>query len=315
MQPKSQPQDPDILVLLDEIQTIARNGLAFTKDPYDRERYEKLIELATHKYEQILNISSDILRKRFVAELGYITPKVGSDAAIFDSEGRILLMRRSDNRKWCLPCGWLDPGESPDQAALREIREETGLEAEVIQLVRIFGTPAGSVYGPHGAVTLVYLCRVTGGELSLSHEGMELGYHRIEDVSDWHSRHHEYAVAANAVWKQLTDHSITAADFQKVKMQVGKIVRAEPFPKTKKPAYKLWIDFGDGGIKTSSAQLTALYRCEELPEKWIIAVTNFPPKNIAGFLSEVLVLGVELKKGEIVLLTPERDVPLGGTVF
>jgi ADP-ribose pyrophosphatase YjhB (NUDIX family) len=202
MEPKSESPDPDILVLLDEIQTIARNGLAFTRDPYDRERYEKLLAVAIQKYEQILGLSSEALRKRFAAELGYITPKVGSDCAIFDGGGRILLMRRADNRKWCLPCGWLDPGESPEQGAVREIQEETGLQAEVIQLVQVFGTPAGSVYGPHGAVTLVYLCRVTGGELRLSHEGVELGYHYIEEVSDWHSRHQEYAVAAQTVWKQ-----------------------------------------------------------------------------------------------------------------
>lgn len=305
----------DILVLLDEIQTIARNGLAFTKDPYDRERYEKLMNLVAQKYEQVLEISPEELKKRFEAELGYITPKVGSDAAIFDSEGRILLMRRSDNGKWCLPCGWLDPGESPEQAAVREVLEETGLEVEVIGLVQIFGTPAGSVYGPHGAVTLVYLCKVKGGTLRLSHEGTELSYHHIEEISEWQSIHQKYAVAARAVWKKLSESSITFDDFQKVEIRIGRITRAEPFPKAKKPAYKLWIDFGSLGIKTSSAQLTALYPCEDLAGKLVVSVTNFEPKSIAGFRSEVLVLGVELNSGEIVLLSPDREVPVGGRIF
>ena len=315
MNEKPDSSPVDILALLDEIQTIARNGLAFSKDPYDRERYEKLMDLVAQKYEQILEISPEELKKRFASELGYITPKVGSDAAIFDSEGRILLMRRSDNAKWCLPCGWLDPGESPEQGVVREILEETGLEAEVVGLVQIFGTPAGSVYGPHGAVTLVYLCKVTGGTLRLSHEGTELSYHHIEEISDWQSIHQKYAVAARAVWKKLSEGTITFDDFQKVEIRIGRITRAEPFPKAKKPAYKLWIDFGSSGLKTSSAQLTALYPCQDLPGKLVVAVTNFEPKIIAGFRSEVLVLGVEQKSGEIALLSPDRDVPIGGRIF
>jgi ADP-ribose pyrophosphatase YjhB (NUDIX family) len=193
----------DIFTLLDELQTIARNGIAFTTDPFDRERYEKLLKLTIRYYAHFLQAPEQEIQKRFAAELGYVTPKVGSDAAIFDDEGRLLVMRRADNGKWCLPAGWLDPGESPEEGAIREVREETGFNVEIVQLVKIFATPAGSVYGPHGAVTLVYLCKVLEGSLHLSHEGTELGYHKIEDISDWHSRHQEYAYAAYAAWKKL----------------------------------------------------------------------------------------------------------------
>ncbi|SFJ79982.1 tRNA-binding protein [Thermoflavimicrobium dichotomicum] len=110
--------------------------------------------------------------------------------------------------------------------------------------------------------------------------------------------------------------TITYGDFEKVEMRVGKVIRAEAFPKARKPAYKLWIDFGDEiGVKKSSAQITKLYQLEELVGKKVIAVTNFPPKQIADFKSEVLVLGVETEEGAVSLLQVDHDVPLGRRVF
>lgn len=108
---------------------------------------------------------------------------------------------------------------------------------------------------------------------------------------------------------------ITYEDFEKVEIRVGKIIKTEDFPKAKKPAYKLWIDFGDLGIKKSSAQITKLYSLEDLVNKSILAVTNFPPRQIADFMSEVLVLGIVLNDGEVVLIQPDREVPLGKRVF
>jgi tRNA-binding protein len=109
--------------------------------------------------------------------------------------------------------------------------------------------------------------------------------------------------------------TIAYADFGKVEMRVGKIARVEVFSKARKPAYKLWIDFGDFGLKQSSAQLTALYQSEALVGKQVIAVTNFPPKQIADFMSEVLVLGVPDQEGRVTLLGPDHEVPLGVRVF
>lgn len=106
-------------------------------------------------------------------------------------------------------------------------------------------------------------------------------------------------------------------DFLKVDMRVGMILRAEPFAKARKPAYKLWIDFGpELGIKKSSAQITNQYRTEDLEGLLVLAVVNFPPRQIADFMSEVLTLGVD-GHGEsgVVLLQPERDVPLGTRVY
>ncbi|MBD2678708.1 MULTISPECIES: tRNA-binding protein [Nostoc] len=104
---------------------------------------------------------------------------------------------------------------------------------------------------------------------------------------------------------------VSFEDFDKVEINVGKIIKIEEFPKAKKPAYKLWIDFGDLGIKKSSAQITKLYQPTELIGRLILAVTNFSPRQIADFISEVLVLGVVLDDGEVVLIQPDRDVPLG----
>jgi tRNA-binding protein len=110
--------------------------------------------------------------------------------------------------------------------------------------------------------------------------------------------------------------TIEYADFEKVEMQVGRVQRAEPFPEARKPAIKLWIDFGtELGIKKSSAQLTVHYTPEQLVGRLVIAVTNFPPRQIGPFMSEVLVLGVPDPDGAVVLLDPDQDVPLGGRVF
>ena len=109
---------------------------------------------------------------------------------------------------------------------------------------------------------------------------------------------------------------ITYDDFAAVDIRVGRITRAEPLPEARKPAIKLWVDFGgDIGEKRSSAQITRYYAPEALIGRQVLAVVNFPPRQIGKVLSEVLVLGVPDKDGEVVLLTPDQPVPLGGKMF
>lgn len=110
--------------------------------------------------------------------------------------------------------------------------------------------------------------------------------------------------------------SATFDDFLKLDIRVGRIVTAEPFPKARKPAYRLTIDFGpEIGVKKSSAQITTHYRLEELPGRLVMGVVNFPPRQIGPFISEVLTLGVPDAAGEVVLVTPGAEVPLGGRLF
>lgn len=98
-------------------------------------------------------------------------------------------------------------------------------------------------------------------------------------------------------------------------LRVGRVVRAEVHDRARVPAYRLWIDFGPLGVKTSSAQLTELYRPEDLEGRTVVAAVNLGTRRIAGFPSEVLVLGVPDDRGRVVLLAVERDVPLGGRVY
>jgi tRNA-binding protein len=118
---------------------------------------------------------------------------------------------------------------------------------------------------------------------------------------------------------QNPEHS-SAEAFFRTEIRAGRVVKTEINAKARVPAYKLWIDFGEHGVKQSSAQITARYSAEELVGRMVVAVTNFPPRRIAGFKSEVLVLGVPVEgtdaegTDEVVLLAPDADVPLGARV-
>jgi tRNA-binding protein len=110
----------------------------------------------------------------------------------------------------------------------------------------------------------------------------------------------------------LSKGAINWSDFQKVELRVGTIIEVHDFPEARKPAYKLRVDFGDEfGIKRSSAQITDLYAKEDLLGKQVLAVVNFPPKQIGPFMSECLVTGVHREDGAVVLVGPESDVPNG----
>ena len=114
----------------------------------------------------------------------------------------------------------------------------------------------------------------------------------------------------------MAQDPITPEEFFRADIRVGVIARAEEFPQARNPAYKLWIDFGELGTRTSSAQLTAFYQADDLAGRLVLAVVNFPPRRIAGFSSQVLVLGVPVGSAQqVALVHPDRRVPPGTRVF
>lgn len=115
---------------------------------------------------------------------------------------------------------------------------------------------------------------------------------------------------------QTDTAQISFADFMQVDIRVGRIMSAEPFPQARKPAFKLVIDFGpEIGVKRSSAQITVNHTLEDLVGRQVLAVVNFPPRQIGPFMSEVLTLGVPDADGEVMLIGPARDVPVGGRLY
>jgi tRNA-binding protein len=107
---------------------------------------------------------------------------------------------------------------------------------------------------------------------------------------------------------------VSVDDFFRIDIRVGTVLRAETFPEARKPAYRLWIDFGELGVRQSSAQITRLYQPGDLVGRQVVAVVNFPPRKVAGFTSEVLVLGAATEAGQITLLAPDAFAPDGARI-
>ncbi len=181
----------DAAPLLDELRVIAQNGLAYVDDPYDRERYERILELVTGEYADATGLDSADVADRFADRLGHVTPNVGGRGAVV-RDGELLVLRRAGDGTWALPGGYADSGERPAETAEREVREETGLEVDAHALVDWYWRDADA-HNPHGFVGAVFLCDVTGGELAGSHEDRGLDFRHPDDVPEWHKDHERAA--------------------------------------------------------------------------------------------------------------------------
>jgi ADP-ribose pyrophosphatase YjhB (NUDIX family) len=191
----------DVFALLDEVRAIARSGLAYSDNPFERARCERLLELASEQYAAVLGIEPEAVRQRFIAETGYATAKVGTDGAVFDDDGRVLLIRRTDDERWGLVAGWVDPNEPPEATIVREFAEELGVEAQVEELVGTVFRPANAGYGPHSCVSLVYLCSIGSRAFRPQpHEVLDVAWLDIDEVSGWHLNHEQLARFAHAGW-------------------------------------------------------------------------------------------------------------------
>jgi ADP-ribose pyrophosphatase YjhB (NUDIX family) len=198
----------DVVTLLDEIRAIARSGLSFAEDPFDRERCQRLLELASQGYADITGLDSEVVKVRFLADTGYATTKLGADGAVFDEDGRILLVRRADDNTWGLVAGWVDPNERPEDTIVREFGEELGVVGRVEELVGACFRPASAEMGPHSVVSLVYLCAIESRDFHFqAHEVLEAGWHDIDAVTDWHLNHEQLARFAYDGWLRRRDRS------------------------------------------------------------------------------------------------------------
>lgn len=175
------------LAFLEELRRIAQWGLGYTEDPYDIERYECLLELASIEYSALADVAPETLRDRFQEEIGgNVTPKVGLDAAIFDTEGKLLLIRRSDDGLMALPGGWAELGESPEDGIAREVLEETGLEVEIGELIGHYCRMPGEYDQPHTSYHMMFHATVRSGTPCTTEEATEIGYYDPATICDWH---------------------------------------------------------------------------------------------------------------------------------
>jgi 8-oxo-dGTP pyrophosphatase MutT (NUDIX family) len=201
----------NLLDLLDEIRAIAQLGINFSKDPYDLGRYNRLLEMASTEYAEITGwqsadqpstdqaptaLSPDTIRQRFTKELGYITPKIGVQGALFDADGKILLEQRVDDALWGLPAGWVEVGERPETAVIREFQEETGLKVAPKAILGFYTRLPGEYNQPHTSVHILYACEYLGGTLRSSHESLQMLYCDPSTIEHWHKDHRQQVEAA-----------------------------------------------------------------------------------------------------------------------
>ncbi len=176
--------DPDWLIWAREIQAIGQTGLAFAKDPYDRERYHALVRLAARIMADHTSADLTRIEALFEHETGYATPKVGVRGAVFDAEGRILMVREAiDGDRWTLPGGWADINQTPAQSVAREVLEESGYVARAVKLAAVWDR--ARQHQPAMAFSLVrmfYICALEGGAPATSLETSGVGWFHEHEV-------------------------------------------------------------------------------------------------------------------------------------
>jgi 8-oxo-dGTP pyrophosphatase MutT (NUDIX family) len=185
--------DKNYLDLLDKLRAIAQLGINYSKDPFDLERYNKLLQLAASGYSEFSGLPSAEIKERFNRELGYITPKIGVNGVLFNDNGQLLLEHRGDDLLWGIPGGWVDVGEGPETALKREFAEETDLVVEPVDIIKFYTRLPGEFNQPHTSVHILYYCRYISGDLNKSHESLELSFIDHTTITNWHKDHKKQA--------------------------------------------------------------------------------------------------------------------------
>lgn len=185
------------LQLLEEIKGIAQNGLHYSKNEYDQQRYTRLLELCCQQYSDISGIESTILSNILLEEAGHITPKIGVNAAVFDGD-LLLITKRSDDNSWELPGGWAELGESPFQTAEREVKEETSFSIKAIKLIDVFTRLPGDYNQTFTSYHILLKGIIMEGEFQPSNETTEMKFINKQNIIDihWHRDHYKMAFKA-----------------------------------------------------------------------------------------------------------------------
>lgn len=171
-----QNAQPDWLNWAQMIQALAQTGLTYAANGYERERYQKLRELALEIYRVYTGREPDVVQQWFDVQPGYATPKVDVRSACF-RDGRVLMVRERADGRWCLPGGWADVGDVPSQAAVREVAEEAGFTCAARKVIGVFdANRGGEPLSAFHAFKLIFLCEITGGAPEPDHEILEVGF-------------------------------------------------------------------------------------------------------------------------------------------
>jgi ADP-ribose pyrophosphatase YjhB (NUDIX family) len=176
--------EPDWLSWARELQAIAQTGLAFSRDPYDRERYEALRALAAKMFAARSDTPAERIAQLFAGETGYATPKIDVRAAVFDARERLLMVREtSDGGRWTLPGGWADVNRTAAENAVKEALEESGYTVRVLKLAALWDrTRQGHPAGVFSCAKAFFVCEPTGGAAATSHETSEVGWFAEADL-------------------------------------------------------------------------------------------------------------------------------------
>src|SRR4051812_6857477 len=172
------PTEPNWLIWSRELQALAQTGLAFSTDPYDRERYEMLRSLASKMMAEHTSASASSIESLFAGEQGYATPKIDVRGAVFDDTGRVLMVREvADEGRWTLPGGWADVNLTVAESVVKEVREESGLHVRVRKLAAALDrTRQGHPAGIFSCCKLFFICDVAGGHATTGLETSEVGW-------------------------------------------------------------------------------------------------------------------------------------------
>ncbi|ABF90299.1 hydrolase, NUDIX family [Myxococcus xanthus DK 1622] len=178
--------EPNWLNWTRELQAIAQTGLAFARDPYDRERYEMLRALASQIMAEHTTAPAERIESLFEGESGYATPKVDVRAAVFDEQGRVLMVREiSDGGAWTLPGGWADVNLTPAENVIKEVREESGFEVRVRKLAAVWDrNRQGHPPAVFSCCKFFFICELVGGTAATSVETSEVGWFREDELPD-----------------------------------------------------------------------------------------------------------------------------------